>query len=563
MGLHLADYAVLGVYFLFLLIVGLNQALKIKTTGDFFMPRKFGKIMMIMFSFTTGTHSDQAVGVCSKSFTNGVSGIWYQWLYLFATPFYWFIAALMRRFRSITMADVLNTRFGVSVSMLFAVFGIWHLVVTIGLMLRSSAEVMSSSTNEMISVNVAIIAMTIMFGIFGVMGGMGASIIIGFLQGVLIIGFSFFLLPWVLYKIGGLEGLHAKIGDPNLLSMVTPKDISLFYLIVISIVGLIGTGGMPSIITAGGAGRTELDGRVGMTGGNFLKRLCTIPWCLTGVAAIVYYADKQIHPDKVFGALANECLTGIMPGLLGVFIAATMAAVMSGCSAFMVSSAALFTENFYKVFVRNKDAKHYVLVGRIASIVVVGCGVAFALWVRDVPKGLEIFWAVSTMISIAFWLGIFWRRTTEIGAWAATLSAVTAWWLSTQSFFISYLSTLPFKFVVEKSTGPEMYLPWQMIFYLSAGFFGGIIGSLLTKPLPEKRLDDFYALLRTPVMPGEQPSASCTLPEGVTPAPRRNLLPFKSIELPVPSKVALLGFLASWVVVALLIYVVYFIVNVL
>jgi hypothetical protein len=92
----------------------------------------------------------------------------------------------------------------------------------------------------------------------------------------------------VLYKIGGLHALHEKLADPALLSMVTPKDISLFYLVVISLVALIGTGGMPSIIAAGGAGRTELDGRVGMTGGNFLKRLCTIPWCLTGVVAIVY-----------------------------------------------------------------------------------------------------------------------------------------------------------------------------------------------------------------------------------------------------------------------------------
>lgn len=564
--MHLADYAVLAAYFLFLLIVGINQALKIKNTGDFFLPRKFGKIMMIMFSFTTGTHSDQAVGVCSKSFTNGVSGIWYQWLYLFATPFYWLIASLMRRFRSITMADVLNTRFGVSVAMLFAVFGIWHLVVTIGLMLRSSAEVMSSSTNEMISVNLAIIVMTVMFGIFGVIGGMAASIIVGFVQGVLIIGFSFFLLPWVLYKIGGLHGLHAKIADAALLSMVTPKDISLFYLIVISIVALIGTGGMPSIIAAGGAGRTELDGRVGMTGGNFLKRLCTIPWCLTGVAAIVYYSGKQIHPDKVFGTLANECLTGIMPGLLGVFIAATMAAVMSGCSAFMVSSAALFTENLYKVFARNKDAGHYIFIGRIASIVVVACGVAFAIWVRDVPKGLEIFWAVSTMISVAFWMGIFWRRTTQIGAWAATLSALTAWWLSTQAFFIAYLADLPanqtLRLVVAKGTAPEMYLPWQMIFYLTAGTLGGIIGSFLTKPMPEKKLDDFYALLRTPVQPGEKPSAACTLPEGVVPAPRRNLLPFRSLEIPVPSKVAMIGFLASWTLAALLIYLVYFILTV-
>jgi Na+/proline symporter len=251
-----------------------------------------------------------------------------------------------------------------------------------------------------------------------------------------------------------------------------------------------------------------------------------------------------------------------MPGLLGVFIAATMAAVMSGCSAFMISSAALFTENVYKVFVLNKNARHYVLVGRIASIAVVGAGVAFALWVRDVPKGLEIFWAVSTMIAIAFWMGIFWRRTTEIGAWVATIAALAAWWLSTQPFFISYLSTLPLKLVVPKETGPEMYLPWQMIFYLTAGILAGIIGSLLTKPLPEKRLDDFYALLRTPVRPGEKIAASCTLPEGVVPAPRRNLLPFKSLEIPVPSKESVVGFLISWAVVAVLIYIVYLVVNI-
>ena len=55
---------------------------------------------------------------------------------------------------------------------------------------------------------------------------------------------------------------------------------------------------------------------------------------------------------------------------------------------------------------------------------------------------------------------------------------------------------------------------------------------------------------------------TCTLPEGVVPAPRRNLLPFKSIELPVPSKVAIIGFLASWAVAAFLIYAVYLIITI-
>lgn len=565
MGLHIADYSILVVYFIVMLAIGFNEARKIKSSGDFFMPRKFGKIMMMMFSFGTGTHSDQAVGVASKSFTNGVSGIWYQWLYLPVTPFYWLIAAAMRRFRAITMADVLHTRFGYSVAMLFACIGMCHLVVTIGLMLKSSGEVLASSTGNAIPVNGIIIAMTIMFVIYGVAGGLSAAIIIDFIQGIFIIIFSFLLLPFVLYKIGGLQGLHQKL-DPGMLSLVAPKDINMFYLIVIAFNGLVGVGGMPSIIASCGTGKTELDGRVGLTGGNLLKRLCTIPWCLTGVAGVVYFAGREIHPDKVFGTLANEFLGGVLPGLLGVFIAGVMSAVMSGCSAFMISSSALFTENIYKKFALHKSPEHYIFIGRIASIGVVIGGVIFAFWLPNVVKGLEIFWGVSTMIGIAFWMGFFWRRTTEAGAWAATIAAVVAWLISTRPFFISFLKGLPaietLPFVVEKGHGPEMYLPWQMIFYLTSGILGGVIISLLTKPLPEKRLDDFYALLRTPVKPGEVITAPCTLPADAVVPPRRNLVPFRSLEIQVPSKVSVIGFLACWVVAALLIYTVYLILKI-
>lgn len=566
MGLHVADYAVLVGYFIILLVIGFNEARKIKHSGDFFMPRKFGKIMMIMFSFGTGTHSDQAVGVASKSFTNGMSGIWYQWLYLPVTPFYWLIAATMRRFRAITMADVLQSRFGYSVAILFSAVGMWHLIVTIGLMLKSSGEVLASSVGNVIPVNWAIVIMTVMFVIYGVTGGLSAAIIIDFIQGIFIIVFSFLLLPFVLHRIGGMEALHQKIADPTIMSLVTPKDISLFYLLVIAFNGLVGVGGMPSIISAGGAGRTELDGRIGLTGGNLLKRLCTIPWCLTGVAGIVYFAGRQIHPDQVFGTLAREFLGGVLPGLLGVFIAGVMSAVMSGCSTFMITSSALFTENIYKKFVLNKKPNHYVLVGRIASIGVVIGGVTFAFWLPNVVKGLEIFWGVSTMIGIAFWLGFFWRRTTEIGAWAATIAAIAAWLISAQTWFISFLSNLPvnqtLRLVVEKEYGPEMYLPWQMLFYLTSGLLGGIIVSLLTKPTPEDKLDRFYELLRTPVQPGEVITESCKLPEGVAPFPRRNLIPCKSLEIPVPSKVSVIGFLACWVIVAALIYLVYIIANI-
>ena len=50
------------------------------------------------------------------------------------------------------------------------------------------------------------------------------------------------------------------------------------------------------------------DGRVGFMFGPMIKRLCTIPWCLTGLAAVAYFAGRDMEPDQVFGAAAGEFL---------------------------------------------------------------------------------------------------------------------------------------------------------------------------------------------------------------------------------------------------------------
>jgi len=566
MGLHIADYGVLAIYFIFLLIIGFLESRKIKISKDFFMPQKFGKIFMMMFSFGTGTHADQAVGVSAKSFTNGLSGIWYQWLYIFATPFYWMIAPVMRRFRAITMSDVFESRFNRSVAILFAIVGMWNLTVMIGLMLKGSSEVLSSSAGGLISVEYAIAIMTVMFVIYGVSGGLSAAIIIDFVQGILIIIFSFILLPFVLYNVGGFEGVRQKLADPHMFSLVAPADIGIFYIVVLALNGLIGIVTQPHVIANCSTGKTEMDGQVGFMGGNLLKRLCTIPWCFTGVIAVVYFAGRAIEPDKVFGTLANEFLPKIIPGALGIFIAGTMSAVMSGCSTFMLSSSALFTENVYKPIWPKKEQKHYIFVGRIAAVVVVAGGMLFAYWLPGVVKGLEIFWMVSAMMAIAFWLGLFWRGTTVAGAWAATLVAVFVWWLTTKAFFLSWLNALPaneaLKFVVTKGAKLEIYLPWQMMFYLVAGTIAGIVVSLFTKPVSKEQLDNFYALVRTPMAPGEKHLAPCTLPPGVVPAPKRSFFPNTSLEIMIPSANSLIGFLVGWVCVAVLIYIVYLLANI-
>jgi hypothetical protein len=144
------------------------------------------------------------------------------------------------------------------------------------------------------------------------------------------------------------------------------------------------------------------------------------------------------------------------------------------------------------------------------------------------------------------------------GAWAATLTAFAAWWISSRVVFVDMAAGLPLaeslRFVVSGAERPEIYLPWQMIFYLTAGLVAGVVVSLFTKKVGPEKLEDFYALTRTPIQPGEELKGPCRLPDGVTPAPANNLISRWGLEIPRPSRTATIGFLVGWAFVAAIIY---------
>ena len=154
---------------------------------------------------------------------------------------------------------------------------------------------------------------------------------------------------------------------------------------------------------------------------------------------------SQIDPDRVYGQMAKEFLPAIFPGLLGLFIAALLAGVMSSCDSFMISSSALFTENLYKPIREGKSRAHYLKVARIASIIIVAFGLIFAFSIDGVVSGLKSWLKFGAPLGIGFWAGLFWRRFNSAGVWVSTLTAYFCWWMTTQSFFISFLKSLPFE----------------------------------------------------------------------------------------------------------------------
>jgi SSS family transporter len=560
LGVSWIDWLVLVFYLLLITVIGVSAAKRVRNAASFFIgDRKFGKVMMMFFTFGTGTHSDQAVSVAAKTYRSGVSGIWYQWLWLFATPFYWILAPMFRRMRAVTIGDYFSARYDRGVAGLYAIVGMLQLMVNIGVMLKGSSAMITAVSGGHIDPGVAICAMTVVFILYGIAGGLSAAILTDFVQGMLTIVLSFLILPFALSAVGGMTGLRESIQNPDMFKMVAPTEITAFYVAVIALNALLGWVTQPHSMGIAAAGKTEMEGRVGVMCGVLFKRVCTIAWVLTGLCAVGLYAGKEVDVDHVYGLMAHSLLPKVAPGLIGLFIASMLAAVMSSCDAFMVSSSALFTENIYRsVLVKDKTERHYTIVGRIVAGVVVIAGVFFAFSLESVVHGLEVFWKISAMMALPFWLGLFWRRATSIAAWVSTLlSFAVLLFTSKVELFGSVLwdfnTTLAGHLPAFMLFEGNLYLPWQMILYLLVGFITAIAVSLLTKPIEKNKLDRFYECLRTPIAPGEPETAPFTLPDGVAPAPRRPWFKHPDFEIPRPSLVGIAGFLAGWAAVAMLI----------
>jgi len=95
--------------------------------------------------------------------------------------------------------------------------------------------------------------------------------------------------------------------------------------------------------------------------------------------------------------------------------------------------------------------------------------------------------------------------------------------------------------------------PWQILFYMVAASAVGIGVSLVTKPVDKLRLDLFYTLTRTPIVPGETIIEPCALPPGVIPPYRSMLFTRFGLEIPVPSRTSVVGFAAGWALTAALV----------
>jgi SSS family transporter len=497
------DWVVVGLYFLFMLAVGLYFTRRAsRSMADYFVSgRDMPWWIIALSAVATYTDAGLAPAVTMLTYQGGLLGnaVWWipyvVWMPIGAVLWskYW------RRLGTVTSAELLGIRYGGKFAHVYrGVYAVFMTVFIIVLMGYVSGW-LGAALGPILGWEpiYLILFSAIVTAVYTVSAGLsGVAYTDAYQFGIFLVG-NIILVPIVLYSVGGMEHVYQTIetvrgaSTQSFFSVSFPgPGLDSLTILAFVVQGLFfaasPTGGEGFTAQRFMAARDEFHAQVGQLFNTLLTLIVrVVPFIFLGViAAALYPLGSVAEPGEIWARMVN---TYAPVGLLGLLVAGIFAAYMSTISTQMNWGASYIVNDFYKPFVRpNESEKHYVMVGRLGSVLIFALSIIVAYYFVE---GLRAWFLFINSVVFAFilplsWLRFFWWRLNIYGEAAALVIGLP----------LSYIVWFPLGFSNE-----QLHPFWHgFLLLFGLGLVTIILVSLVTPAEKIETLREFYNRCRPP-----------------------------------------------------------------
>jgi SSS family solute:Na+ symporter len=173
------------------------------------------------------------------------------------------------------------------------------------------------------------------------------------------------------------------------------------------------------------AGKNEKESRRGSILAGYLKLTPVFIFMIPGMIALALTKMQMLQTsgDEAYTSLVAQILPH---GIRGIVACGMLASLMASLASKFNASATLFTMDFYQKWFPRSSGMTQVVVGRIATGVIVLVSILWIPVMKTLGKNLyeylqSVQGYMSPAIAVLFVMGIFWRRTTAPAAFWAFL----------------------------------------------------------------------------------------------------------------------------------------------
>ena len=430
--LHSLDYTVIALYFIVVFAIAGWATFKEKvnkSSSDYFLGgRNLGWFVIGASLFASNIGSEHLVGLAGSGASSGVAVGQFEILAGFMLLLLgWVFVPFYLRSGVFTMPEFLEKRYSKGArSYLSWVSIIAYVLTKISVTIAAGGIVFTAIGVEFWTGAIIVVIAT---GIYTIFGGLKAVIYTDMIQMFVLIGGSIAVTLFGISALGGWGELRATVDD-SFFNMWLPSDHPDFpwtgILFGAPILGVWYWCTDQYIVQRVLSARDIENARRGTIFGGFLKMLPLFIFVIPGVIAYALFKKGVFDLPEADQSLILM-VKNLMPvGLRGLVIAGLLAALMSSLSSVFNSCSTLFTIDIYKKWKPETSEKKLVVIGQIATVVMVGIGMLWIPFMKNVSDQLYAYLQsvqayISPPIAAVFLLGIFSKRLNAKGAMATLL----------------------------------------------------------------------------------------------------------------------------------------------
>src|SRR6202166_2193511 len=422
------DLVIIGIYFAIVFGIGMYFARRERTSEDYFLAgRDIGWFFIGASLFVSNISTEHFIGLSGTGASSGLAVGHFEWLAcLILLVLGWVFVPFYLRSNVFTMPEFLERRFNRNCAMYLASISIIAYIFTkISVHLYAAAIVLERVVGW--SPLTAAVILVVATGIYTIAGGLAAVIYTDLVQTLILLAGAIALTVIGLDKVGGFAGLRAAV-PASYLHMVKPATDPEFPWTGIffgaPILGIWYWCTDQVIVQRVLSARDEGHAKAGTIFAGFLKILPVFLLVIPGLIAFALFPDQVVKPDYAYPTLVLNLLP---VGLVGLVMAALLAAVMGAMSSVFNSASTLVTLDFYKKIRPQASENQLVNFGRIATGFMVVLGLLWVPFIHYISSQLYIYLQsvqayISPPISACFVLGILWPRLNGSGAISSLLT---------------------------------------------------------------------------------------------------------------------------------------------
>ena len=419
------DWIVVGLYFTVLLgIAWWSMKQKQRSAVDYFLAsRHIGWFVIGASIFASNIGAEHIVGLAGTAAKSGVVMGHYElhsWLVLVLG---WVFVPFYMRSKVFTMPEFLERRYSPQARWFLSLISLVSYVVT-KVCVNVYAGAVVFQTLLGIDFWTGALFILLFTGIYTVLGGLRAVVYTEALQTIVLVLGSITVTVAALIKIGGWNELYAVAGSDHF-NLFLPANHPDFpwpgMVFAPPIVGLWYWCTDQYIVQRALAAKSEAQARRGSIWASYLKLLPFYIFILPGVMAFALAKAGKLSLASADQAFPTLVMTLIPTGLKGLVAGGLLAALMSSLASVFNSCSTLFTMDIYKKVRPQTPEKKLVLIGRIATGVVVVSGVIWIPLMKHISGELYHYLQsvqayIAPPIAAVFLLGIFYKRINAKGA---------------------------------------------------------------------------------------------------------------------------------------------------